>query len=170
MAAQEIVVKKYVVRLSGDEREQLATLIRKGKSPAQRLMKARILLKADGAEAGEGLASRVSAKWLCHLHRSKRMSPGSCSSVASDRKTAVISALGLRASIAIMRPRKSVSRRLFLTSCRIRSIILVEPRWPARELVHRAAKETRVEPREILQKKKIAVHATRRLIALLGDT
>jgi Homeodomain-like domain len=47
-------VKKYVVRLSGEEREQLAALIRKGRSPAQRLMKARILLKADVSEAGEG--------------------------------------------------------------------------------------------------------------------
>jgi len=54
MAAKEIIVKKYIVRLSDDEREQLATLIRKGSSPAQRLMKARILLKADVAEAGEG--------------------------------------------------------------------------------------------------------------------
>jgi transposase len=54
MAAKEIIVKKYVVRLSDDEREQLATLIRKGNSPAQRLMKARILLKADVSEAGEG--------------------------------------------------------------------------------------------------------------------
>ena len=54
MAAKEVIVKKYVVRLSDDEREQLATLIRKGKSPAQRLLKARILLKADVSEAGEG--------------------------------------------------------------------------------------------------------------------
>ena len=54
MAAKEISVKKYVVRLSDEEREQLATLIRKGKSPAQRLLKARILLKADVSEAGEG--------------------------------------------------------------------------------------------------------------------
>jgi len=54
MAAKEISVKKYVVRLSGEERERLATLIRKGKSPAQRLLKARILLKADVSEAGEG--------------------------------------------------------------------------------------------------------------------
>jgi hypothetical protein len=30
MAEKEIFVKKYVVRLSDDEREQLATLIRKG--------------------------------------------------------------------------------------------------------------------------------------------
>jgi len=54
VAAKEIGVKKYVVRLSGGEREQLATLIRKGKSPAQRLVKARMLLKADVSEAGEG--------------------------------------------------------------------------------------------------------------------
>jgi hypothetical protein len=54
MAAKEISVKKYVVRLSGEEREQLESLIRKGKSPAQRLLKARILLKADVSEAGEG--------------------------------------------------------------------------------------------------------------------
>ena len=40
MAAREKAVKRYVVRLSGDEREQLETLIRKGKSPAQRLLKA----------------------------------------------------------------------------------------------------------------------------------
>jgi transposase len=46
--------KKYVVRLSAEEREQLGALIRKGKSSAQRLMKARILLKADVSEDGEG--------------------------------------------------------------------------------------------------------------------
>ena len=54
MAAREIIVKKYVVWLSGEEREQLAALTRKGRGPAQRLMKARILLKADASEAGEG--------------------------------------------------------------------------------------------------------------------
>ena len=54
MVAKEISVKKYVVRLTADEREQLEVLIRKGKSPAQRLLKARILLKADVSEAGEG--------------------------------------------------------------------------------------------------------------------
>jgi hypothetical protein len=47
MAAKEISVKKYVVRLSGDERAQLRGLIQKGKAPARRLLKARILLKAD---------------------------------------------------------------------------------------------------------------------------
>src|SRR5262249_7587419 len=43
MAAKEISVKKYVVRLTGEERERLETLIRKGKSPARRVLKARIL-------------------------------------------------------------------------------------------------------------------------------
>ncbi len=54
MVAKEISVKKYVVRLSAEEREQLGALIRKGKSPAQRLLKARILLKANVSQSGEG--------------------------------------------------------------------------------------------------------------------
>src|SRR5947209_11415799 len=54
MAAKEISVKAYVVRLSGDERQRLEMLIRKGKSPARRLLKARILLEAKVSEAGEG--------------------------------------------------------------------------------------------------------------------
>ena len=54
MAGQTPSVKKYVVRLSAEERERLQGLIRKGKSPAKRLLKARILLKADVSEAGEG--------------------------------------------------------------------------------------------------------------------
>ena len=54
MALKEIAVKKYVVRLNDHEREQLTALIRKGSSPAHRLLKARILLKADVSEVGEG--------------------------------------------------------------------------------------------------------------------
>src|SRR4029077_1320 len=54
MAAKENSVKTYVVRLSADERARLEAVIRKGKSPAQRLLKARILLKADVSAAGEG--------------------------------------------------------------------------------------------------------------------
>ena len=54
MIFKDIAVKKYVVRLNAEERAYLDELIRKGKSPAQRLMKARILLKADVGEGGEG--------------------------------------------------------------------------------------------------------------------
>jgi Homeodomain-like domain len=48
------LVKKYIVRLSAEERASLETLISKGKHPAAQLLKARILLKADASEAGEG--------------------------------------------------------------------------------------------------------------------
>jgi hypothetical protein len=40
--------------LSRDERKRLDEMIHKGKSSAQKLMKARILLKADVSEGGEG--------------------------------------------------------------------------------------------------------------------
>src|ERR1700749_600486 len=52
MARKEIAVKKYIVTLSDEEREQLTTLIHSGKHPAQKLLKARILLKADASEGG----------------------------------------------------------------------------------------------------------------------
>lgn len=42
------------MRLSGEEREQPEALVRKGKSPVQQLLKARILLKANVSEAGAG--------------------------------------------------------------------------------------------------------------------
>ena len=54
MAVKEIAVKKCVVKLSMEEREQLDTLIRSSKHPARKLTRARILLKADAGEAGEG--------------------------------------------------------------------------------------------------------------------
>ncbi len=51
MALEDAGVKKYEVRLSADERDGLEALIRKGKSPARRLLKARILLKADVSQS-----------------------------------------------------------------------------------------------------------------------
>jgi transposase len=62
VAGKEIAVKKYIVRLSAEERAQLDELIRKGKRSAQLLTKARILLKADVSDAGEGWSdSRIAA-------------------------------------------------------------------------------------------------------------
>src|SRR5258708_11967506 len=54
MARKEIAVKKYVVTLSNQEREHLTALIHSGHHPAQKLLKARILLKADASDGGEG--------------------------------------------------------------------------------------------------------------------
>ena len=66
VAGKDISVKKYVVRLSAEEREHLRTLIGKGKSPAKRLLKARILLKADVSEAG---ATSGSSRPWTPVHR-----------------------------------------------------------------------------------------------------
>ena len=62
MVGKEIAVKKYVVKLSAEERERLEALVRAGKSPARLLTRARILLKADVSGAGEGWSdSAISA-------------------------------------------------------------------------------------------------------------
>ena len=52
MGEKQAAVKRYVVRLSVAEREQLDRLIQTGKRAAREVLKARILLKAD--EASEG--------------------------------------------------------------------------------------------------------------------
>ena len=53
MTAKQPAVKKYLVNLSGEERERLNALIQKGRGPARQVLKARILLKADASETGE---------------------------------------------------------------------------------------------------------------------
>jgi transposase len=45
---------KYVVRLLADERESLEALIAKGRAAADKLLRARMLLKADVGEGGPG--------------------------------------------------------------------------------------------------------------------
>jgi len=64
VAGKEIGVKKYVVRLTEEERDRLNELIRKGKRSAQLLRKARILLKADVSDAGEGWSDSAIAAAL----------------------------------------------------------------------------------------------------------
>ncbi len=58
MTAKQHGLKKYIVRLSDDERAQLNAMIEKGKHAAQKLLKARILLKADASDAGPGWGDR----------------------------------------------------------------------------------------------------------------
>ena len=64
MANGDIAVKKYVVRLSAQERERLETMVRTGKTSAQLLTRARILLKADASEAGDGWSDSAIAAAL----------------------------------------------------------------------------------------------------------
>ena len=76
MAGKEIAVKKYVVRLSAQERDQLNDLICSGKRSAQLLTKARILLKADVSDAGEGWSDSAIAGALdtsiANIERTRR--------------------------------------------------------------------------------------------------
>jgi len=62
VTAQQPAVKKYVVRLTAEERNRLDALIQKGNAAARQLLKARILLKADASTAGEAWSdSRIAA-------------------------------------------------------------------------------------------------------------
>ena len=62
MIAKQPAVKKYIVKLSAEERNRLDVLIQKGKAAARQLLKARILLKADASTAGEAWSdSRIAA-------------------------------------------------------------------------------------------------------------
>ena len=54
MTSKTRSVKRYVVRLSAEERQHLEAMIRNGKSSAQRLLKARILSKSDVSADCEG--------------------------------------------------------------------------------------------------------------------
>ena len=76
MTGKEIAVKKYVVRLSADEREKLSEFISSGKRSAQLMTKARILLKADVSDAGEGWSdSKVAAALdtsIANVERTRR--------------------------------------------------------------------------------------------------
>ena len=90
MVAREVVVKKYVVRLSGEERAQLEALIRKGKSAARRLTRARILLKADVSPAGEGWSDseivRALGTSICLVQRTRKQLVEAGLEAALERK------------------------------------------------------------------------------------
>ena len=56
--------KKYVVRLEAEERERLQRLASKGRTAAQKITHARLLLQADVSEAGAGWPDRQIAEGL----------------------------------------------------------------------------------------------------------
>ena len=64
MSGTDTGVKKYVVKLSTQERERLEAVVRSGKRSAQLITRARILLKADTSETGEGWTDREIAAAL----------------------------------------------------------------------------------------------------------
>ena len=71
-----VEIRKYVVRLSAEERQRLEAIIHKGAHPAGQVLKAQILLKADISEAGEGWGDeRIVAAFdtsLTTVHRTRQ--------------------------------------------------------------------------------------------------
>jgi poly-gamma-glutamate capsule biosynthesis protein CapA/YwtB (metallophosphatase superfamily) len=76
VAGKEIAVKKYVVRLNAEEREKLDAFVSSGKRSARLLTKARILMKADASDAGEGWSDSRIAEALdtsvANIERTRR--------------------------------------------------------------------------------------------------
>ena len=57
-------MKKYIVKLTQEERAELQKVIGQGEAPARKLTHARILLKADSGEAGPGWSDQAISEAL----------------------------------------------------------------------------------------------------------
>ena len=141
MTAKQHGLKKYIVRLSDDERAQLNALIGKGKHSAQKLLKARILLKADASEAGPGWPDREIAAAL----------DTSIDTVAKARQLLVEE--GLDAALTRKHSPASARRRIFDGAAEAKLIALAcsEPpggrtRWTL-ELLEEAVVELKIVER-----------------------
>src|SRR5678815_5388949 len=119
MVSKESAVKKYIVTLSDAEREQLTALIHSGKHPAQKLLKARILLKADASDGGEGWSDSEIAAAL----------ETSIATVARTRQRLVEE--GLEAALIRKHSPNSARRRIFDGAAEARLIALACSKPPA---------------------------------------
>ena len=119
MASQESAVKKYIVTLSDAERKQLTALIDSGKHPARKLLKARILLKADTSQDGAGWSDGQIAAAL----------ETSADTVARTRQRLVEE--GLEAALIRKHSPNSARRRIFDGAAEARLIALACSKPPA---------------------------------------
>jgi len=119
VASKQNAVKKYIVTLSDQEREQLTALIQSGKHPAQKLLKARILLKADVSEGGEGWSDTQIAAAM----------ETSVDTVARTRQRLVEE--GLQAALIRKHSPNSARRRIFDGAAEARLIALACSKPPA---------------------------------------
>jgi len=93
-------MKKYVVILSAEEREQLAAVVRKGKAAARRRLHAQLLLQADsGAEGPAWTDEQLSAAFAVHP-----------TTVANVRQRCVEE--GVEAALQRRAPRRQYQRKL----------------------------------------------------------
>lgn len=84
---------KYVVRLAAGEREELESLVRRGKVAAEKRRRAQILLKADAGAEGSGLTDQEVASaldvGLATVHRVRQAYVEESLQAALSRKPAV---------------------------------------------------------------------------------
>jgi transposase len=118
-------VKKYIVELTAEEREQLLALTRKGRTPARRLKRALVLLAADEGAPDVQIATQV------RVH---------CATVERGRQRFVLE--GLEAALA-ERPRPGKVRKLDgRQEAHLVALACSEPppghtRWTMQLLAHR---------------------------------
>jgi transposase len=112
-------VKKYIVTLGDDERAQLIGLIQSGKHPARKLLMARILLKADASDNGEGWSDSQIAAAL----------ETSTDTVARIRQRLVEE--GLEAALTRKHSPNSARKRIFDGAAEARLIALACSKAPA---------------------------------------
>jgi transposase len=93
-------MKKYVITLSPEEREQLVAVVRKGKVAARKRLHAQLLLQADsGAEGPAWTDEEISAAFAVHP-----------TTVANVRQRCVEE--GLQAALQRRAPRRQYQRKL----------------------------------------------------------
>jgi len=119
MVSNESAVKKYIVTLSDAERKQLTALIESGKHSARKLLKARILLKADTSQDGAGWSDGEIAVAL----------ETSADTVARTRQRLVEE--GLEAALIRKHSPNSARRRIFDGAAEARLIALACSKPPA---------------------------------------
>jgi transposase len=119
VARNKSAVKKYIVTLRDEERAQLVGLIQTGKHPARKLLMARILLKADASDNGEGWSDSEIAAAL----------ETSTDTVARTRQRLVEE--GLEAALTRKHSPNSARKRIFDGAAEARLIALACSKAPA---------------------------------------
>jgi transposase len=118
VASNKTTVKKYIVTLCDEERAQLISLIQTGKHPARKLLMARILLKADASDNGEGWSDSEIAAAL----------ETSTDTVARTRQRLVEE--GLEAALTRKHSPNSARKRIFDGAAEARLIALACSKAP----------------------------------------
>jgi len=119
VSRNKTVVKKYIVTLTDEERERITSLIQTGRHPARKLLKARILLKADASDGGEGWSDSQIAAAL----------ETSVDTVARTRQRLVEE--GLEAALTRRHSPNSARKRIFDGAAEARLIALACSKAPA---------------------------------------